>query len=169
MMMKVMKSALGINDIALTQMDFKINFPQPHKEFDVRAAFNSYEVDVDFHVVRDEEVTVFIKAEVNRGGAELPGYSIMAEVACIYQMQQKHNLTVQQVRELEGFSTIYIALNALRGMIANVTASAPFGRYILPSIDLNDLIRKKMSENEKRVAEKKEIKSTVKKKVAKKK
>lgn len=164
--MKAMRSPLQINDIALTQMDFQLIFPEPGKTVDMRVAFAGYEVDIDFHMVRERgQLTVFVKTEVNRGGAELPGYRITAEIACIYQMQQKHSLTEQQVNELEGFSTIYIALNALRGMICNVTANAPFGRYILPSIDLNDLIRKKVSEGDKSEPQKKEGKATTVKKI----
>lgn len=46
-------------------------------------------------------------------------------------------------QSVEGYSSVYMALNSLRTLVSGFTANAPFGRYILPSIDLNDLIRKK--------------------------
>jgi preprotein translocase subunit SecB len=53
------------------------------------------------------------------------------------------------------FSAVSIALNSLRGFISSLTANAPFGRYILPSIDVNDLFRQKAKVNVKPVVKRK--------------
>jgi preprotein translocase subunit SecB len=41
------------------------------------------------------------------------------------------------------YSTVSIALNLLRGFIITLTSAGPCGKYILPSIDIDDLFRQK--------------------------
>ncbi len=64
-------------------------------------------------------------------------------MACIFEFNKDISITREAKNSIEGFSTIYIALNSLRGFISQFSASGPIGRYILPSIDLNNLINKK--------------------------
>jgi hypothetical protein len=141
--MKPIASPLNIIDFAI--MNFEFNFVQPNekaKEIDLRDCFNNYELDIDFWIHANEVIQVSIKAEINRD-KKLPGYSIFAEAACIFEFNKSIEITDDARKSIEGFSTIYIALNSLRGFISQVTASAPFGRYILPSVDLNNLINQK--------------------------
>jgi preprotein translocase subunit SecB len=140
--MKAEASPLHIIDFAVTQLDFNL-VVSPNLDEDLRRYFKQYAVDVDFGLSKDEFLRVFIKAEVNYSENKLPGYSLAAEAACIFEFDKGSNLPAAIKNNLEGFSTVYIALNSLRGLISNFTANAPFGRYILPSIDLNDLIEKK--------------------------
>lgn len=140
--MKPQSSPLNIVDFAI--LNFELNFiaPQANQDFDYQRDFKSYELDIDFDINNDDFFQVFIKADINRGELKAPGYSIFAEAACIFQINNDR-LNDEQKNSLKDFSTIYIALNSLRGLISSFTANAPFGRYILPSIDLNDLINKK--------------------------
>jgi preprotein translocase subunit SecB len=138
--MKPKPSPLQILDFALTELEFKM-IPPENEQVDIVQSFKDYELDIDFGLSNDDFLKVYIKAEVNRD-EKLPGYSMMVEAACIFQFDAG-DLEEGIQRQLEGFSTIYIALNSLRGLISNFTSNAPFGRYILPSIDLNDLIEKK--------------------------
>ena len=141
--MKPKPSPLQVLDFALTELEFKI-IPPENEQVDIVQAFLDYDLDIDFGLSKDNFLKVYIKTEINKEG-NLPGYSMMAEAVCIFQFDAG-NLEESIQRQLEGFSTIYIALNSLRGLISNFTANAPFGRYILPSIDLNDLIEKKKAD-----------------------
>jgi hypothetical protein len=140
--MKPNASPLNIIDFAISSLEFNLVAPQQGMQ-DINEYFKNYEVDIDFGVAVDELIRVFIKADVNRGSKVLPGYSFSAEASCFFQLIENEPISADIKTSLEGFSTIYIALNSLRGLISSFTANAPFGRYILPSVDLNDLIEKK--------------------------
>lgn len=144
--MKPSPSPLNIIDCAI--MNFELNFvaPEEVEDFDVQGSFKDYPLDIDFDISSNDFFQVFIKADINRSSERRPGYSIFAEAACIFKFDEHKQLNSEQRNSLKDFSTIYIALNSLRGLISNFTANAPFGRYILPSIDLNDLITKKKAE-----------------------
>ena len=150
--MKPQASPLQILDFAITQLEFHLVPPEDVNE-DPTQYFRRYDLDIDFGISTDDFIKAYIKAEINLDD-KLPGYSILAEAACIFQFDQNTGLPEDVRKSMEGFSTIYIALNSLRGLISNFTANAPFGRYILPSIDLNDLIEKKKEANIKKVSKK---------------
>ncbi len=168
--MKATNSPLQIIDFALTRMDFHTITPADASSdhLDMAALFNEYEVDIDFGIEMKQFIAVRVIAKINYGSKKLPGYSICAEAGTFYRFGDDIALTDQQRAEIEGFSTIYIGLNVLRGLISGFTANAPFGRYILPSINLNELIAAKRKElqlgNEKletKNIEKKRIKKNV--------
>src|SRR5436853_5590460 len=122
--MKPIPSPLNVVDFAIMNLEF--NFIKPHNqdEIDFRKYFNEYELEIDFGIHSNKVIQVFIKAEINRVEKKLPGYSIMAEVACIFEFNEKIELPPETKNNIEGFSTIYIALNILRGFIGQVTANA---------------------------------------------
>lgn len=140
--MKATISPLSIVDFAITSMDFRMQAPAK-AETDVQEMFGRYEIDIDFSIMKKDIIIVSISANINME-KELPGYSIAAEAGCFFKFDEAVKLSESDRASLEGFSTIYIALNSLRGLISNFTANAPFGRYILPSVDLNALIGQKM-------------------------
>lgn len=139
--MKPKPSPLEIIDIAITQ--FNYSFIPSKKDGDITSYFKKYEIDIDFTIHGNDYLMVQLKANVNKIKEPLPGYSLMAEVTCVFNFDKKQ-VNVKEIREnIEGYSTLYITLNSLRGLISSFTSNAPWGRYILPSIDLNDLIEKK--------------------------
>jgi hypothetical protein len=144
--MKPIPSPLNIVEFALINLEFNFIQPEPQLDIDQEKLFLEYDLDIDFSIHRNDLIRVLIKAEINRASKRLPGYSILAEVACFFEFNKEVEISVEVKNNIEGFSTIYMALNTLRGVISQVTANAILGRYILPSIDLNDLIEKKKSE-----------------------
>lgn len=136
-------SPLNIIDFAVLEFQFKFVPPKAKPELDLKQYFDKYELDIDFTINTSDKIQVFIKAEINRGKKILPGYSILAEIACVFDFNNEIEITKEAKHSIEGFSTIYIALNSLRGFINQITATGPLGKYIFPSIDLNDLVKKK--------------------------
>jgi len=157
--MKPIASPLNIIDFAIMDFEYKFIPPQSTIEYDFKRDFNEYELDIDFSIHTDEVIHVFVKAEINRGKKILPGYSIFAEIACVFEFNKEIIIPTEAKASIEGFSTIYIALNSLRGFINQVTATGPIGRYILPSVDLNDLIKRKQEIVTKPVETKKKVKN----------
>jgi preprotein translocase subunit SecB len=139
--MKPKASPLNILNFAVIKFDY--NYVPAKDITDFKKVFNEYDLDIDFTINVEQVIHVAIKASVNKGKIILPGYSLSAEVACVFEFNKAIEISEQARNSIEGFSTIYIALNNLRGFISQLTASGPIGKYIFPSIDLNDLINQK--------------------------
>jgi preprotein translocase subunit SecB len=139
--MKPISSPLKLLDFAIMRMEFEF-IPNP-EAVNTEKVFETYELDLDFDVFKNDIMQIVMTVDINTGSTPKPGYKISAEVVSLFKMDTSAVLTEGEKENLEGFSTLYIALNNLRGVISSFTAHAPFGRYILPSIDLNDLIQKK--------------------------
>lgn len=140
--MKPSSSPLKILDFAITKFDFKFIHDRGKDYKPMAEYFQDYELDIDFNVYKGELLQVDINVDVNKKG-QIPGYSIAAVATCFFELDKAKNVNDEQRVAMEGFSIIYISLNSIRGLISNFTANAPVGRYILPSIDLNDLISQK--------------------------
>lgn len=152
--MKPQLSPLMLLDFAIINSSFK--FIAPPDNSDIRKIVPDYLIDIDFAIVQEPESTrVFIKTSVNQSETEFPGYSIFAEGVAVFDISKTATLTEDDRESLLQFSAVSIALNSLRGFISSLTANAPFGRYILPSIDVNDLFRQKAKVNVKPVVKRK--------------
>jgi preprotein translocase subunit SecB len=139
--MKPISSPLKLIDFAVLRMDY--DFFPPGDEGNPQSYFDKYELDLDFDMLKNDILHIIMSVDINVVDNPMPGYKISAKVASLFKLEDSPALSPEQRNSIEGFSTIYIALNNLRGIISAFTSSAPFGRYILPSIDLNDLIQKK--------------------------
>lgn len=158
--MKVQLSPLVLLDFAILKSSFK--FSTAKQETNIRDIAASYELDIDFAILKesDNSTRIFIKSAINQGKSKLPGYSIFAEGVAVFNLSKEVPLSKEDKNSLLQYSAVSIALNSLRGFIASLTANAPFGRYILPSIDVNDLFKQKL-----KATQMKEIKSKRNKKV----
>ena len=142
--MKPAASPLSILDFAITSFEFKFLSPVDGAQTDVKKLFSDYNIDIDFGIHSNDIIHVYMRAKINCDEKDRqPGYYIDAEATCIFELNKEIEISREARNDIEGFSTMYIALNTLRGFISQITANAPWGRYILPSIDLNDLIEKK--------------------------
>ncbi|MBL0334535.1 MAG: hypothetical protein IPP73_04175 [Chitinophagaceae bacterium] len=141
--MKPIASPLNIIDFAVINLDYKFIQPKKGDDIDVKKYFGSYDLDIDFAITKNEIIRVFIKSDINKGKKIYPGYSMSIEIACFFEFNEAVVVSESAKGDIGGFSTIYIALNALRGYVSQFTANAPYGRYIFPSVDLNDLIKQK--------------------------
>ena len=82
--MKPIASPLNIIDFAIINFEFKFIEPKEKEKVNFKEHFANYDLDIDFAIHDNEIMQVFIKAEINRGVKKLPGYSIFAEAACLY-------------------------------------------------------------------------------------
>jgi len=140
--MKPKLSPLKLLDFAIINCNFK--FLAPEDKIDIRSTFESYVIDIDFAIISESNGTrVFIKTSINQIENMLPGYSIFAEGVAVFDIAKTDSLSEENKKSLLQFSSVSIALSSLRGFITALTANAPFGKYTLPSIDVNDLFNQK--------------------------
>ena len=142
--MKPQMSPLVLNDFAIINCNFK--FTAPSEITDIRKIAKEYSLDIDFAVIKEDDGTrVFIKTSINNSDNKLPGYSIFAEGVAIFELKSVSSLSEEDKKSLLQYSAVSIAINSLRGFISSLTANAPFGKYILPSIDVNNLFQQKLA------------------------
>lgn len=135
-------SPLKLNDFAIINCNF--NFTAPPEKSNVRKIVDEYSLDMDFAIIKDGDISrVFIKTAINQGDTKLPGYSIFAEGVAIFELTSANSLSEKDKTSLLQYSAVSIAINSLRGFITSLTANGPFGKYILPSIDVNNLFIQK--------------------------
>lgn len=154
--MKAVLSPLRLHDFAVVNCSFK--FITTSEELDIKTLFSEYLIDIDYVIVPNEQlISVFIKTAINQSEDSKPGYVIFAEGVAIYELDE-NGLSKDDKNSLLQYSAVSIALNSLRGFISTLTANAPLGRYILPSIDVNKLFELKAKRLEKSVNRKKKKK-----------
>lgn len=142
--MKPKLSPLILNDFAIINCNFK--FTAPPEKSSIKKIVDEYSLDMDFAIIKEDDSTrVFIKTSINHGDNKLPGYSIFAEGVAIFELTSENSLSEEDKKNLLRYSAVSITINSLRGFISSLTANAPFGKYILPSIDVNNLFQQKLA------------------------
>ena len=140
--MKAKLSPLILIDFAILNSNF--TFIPPMADENVPEIVSLYDIDVNFALFPEPDlIRVLVKAAINSNQEKKSGYSMFAEGVAIFQFSKDAVLTDEEKKNLQQYSTVSLALNSLRGFISSLTASAPFGRYILPSIDVSDLFKQK--------------------------
>ena len=116
----------------------------------IKSLFDSYELDIEFahHFEDNGEIKVFVKISVNRQKKSLPGYKLLVEAVGLFSLED-NEITEEEQNNMKYYSTVSILIGYLRNSLAANTASAPFGPYLLPPIDMNELFRQKSGECEK--------------------
>lgn len=133
-------SAIKLEHFAVLQSHYE--FEQPKKELkDVQKIFDAYEIDIDFaHHDEDEDNTihVFVKIGINQAKKTLPGYKLLVEGVGMFSLKEE-DLPEENINNLKFYSTVSIIVGYLRNTLSGTTASAPFGPYLLPAIDMQQL------------------------------
>jgi len=133
-------SAIKLEHFAVLQSHYE--FEQPKKNVkNVQKIFDAYEIDIDFaHHDEDEHNTihVFVKIGINHKKKTLPGYKLLVEGVGVFSLKEE-NLSEEKINNLKFYSTVSIIVGYLRNTLSGITASAPFGPYLLPTIDMQQL------------------------------
>jgi preprotein translocase subunit SecB len=148
--MKAKFSPLQLLDFKL--LESHIEFVVPDEgELDVKQLFQSYSVDIDFGLQENEndhEIQLFTVIQINLGEQEtLPGYKIMVEGGGTFRIQNPEELDENLKKNLTQFSTLNMMINNLRNIIYQITNLGPMGGYLLPPIDISQLLRDKVGDN----------------------
>lgn len=153
--MKIKPSPLELKDFVVINFDYTfIPFTGDKPLQDI---FKEYDVDVDFAIRPDDPdlSRIFVKAKINRppDGESQPGYSIAVECLGLFTLKAK----IDKAEYSEHFinSGLTMTLSYMRSFVAGVTGHFPVGRFWIPSMDLNDLVRQKQLIMRKKNKEKK--------------
>ena len=141
------QSAIQLNHFAVLQSHYE--FEQPKKSpKNVLKLFQSYEIDIDFAHHEEEEgvIRVFVKIGINQVKKTIPGYKLLVEGIGLFHINDEE-ITEQEKNNLKFFSSVSIMIGYLRNSLTSITSSAPLGSYLLPPIDMGDLLAKKSKSN----------------------
>lgn len=155
--MKAHFSPLKLLDFKLLQNYYK--FEVAKEEIDIKDLFDSYQVDIDFGIGRNEEdqIQLVTMIEVNLNDEQKkPGYRIMVEGGGTFVIKDAENLEENLKNNLSQFSTLNMMINNLRNIIYQITNLGPMGGYLLPPIDITRLINDKAEQQEKNKTEQQE-------------
>ena len=140
--MKFKKSELELVEFSVVQSDFSVVSPKSQKDLD--DSILNYEIDINytFPDLKSKPHRIFLKIEINKTRKQKAGYSIFVEGVAFFNLPDNMN----EVKKLDllNYSGVPILLGNIRSFIASMTSFAPFGRYIVPSIDLQDLLMQKV-------------------------
>lgn len=132
-------SPLKIESFHIEQFHFE--FIPPQNESDL-ITVNS-RVEIDYQQYLDEKIfSVQMDIAINQNKSET-GYSIISNAIGRFSLDEERLISETDKHNLYGISTLNIMIGHLRGFIRDMTASGFLGAYILPSIDVRDLIERK--------------------------
>lgn len=149
--MKVKKAPLILHDFLVLDTKYKFNDPGESK-LKFPATFDEYEIDFDF-VAKEQkngEIFLFTKISINEIEDPLPGYIIYLEGVSVFSFDKSIELTENQISDYIYLSGLSICINNLRTYLANTTSFYPFGKYLLPAIDIGELHKEKNKLNKKK-------------------
>jgi len=139
------KSPLILKNFLLLKQTVEFVPTSSNKTIDVQKITDQYPVDIDF-VIQDSQkplYQLFVKIEINFSEQKLPGYSIFSEGVGVFEFDKSVADNETEKGNFLYFSGISICINSLRSIISGVTSHGPFGKYSLPSIDVNELLKDK--------------------------
>jgi preprotein translocase subunit SecB len=150
--MKAKFSPLQLLDFKLLETKYEFIIPG-EEEIDIKDLFQSYLVDIDFEIGKtdvQDEIRLFTKIEVNFTKKKTrPGYRLMVEGGGTFRIQDPENVDEGLRNNLSQFSTLNMMINNLRNIMYQITNLGPMGGYLLPPIDISQLLRDKAGELEK--------------------
>jgi preprotein translocase subunit SecB len=150
--MKAKFSPLQLLDFKLLESHYEFIVPK-EDDTNVKDLFQSYAVDIDFGIGKSDiegEIQLFTKIEVNKTKRKaLPGYKLMVEGGGTFRIQDPENVEEGLRNNLSQFSTLNMMINNLRNIMYQITNLGPMGGYLLPPIDITQLLRDKAGELEK--------------------
>ena len=146
--MRAKKSPLKLLTFEVLKSEYEFIVPE-EDEVIPEHLFSSYPINIEFaHLpIRDskELIQVFVEIKVNRL-KKIAGYSYSIKGMGVFSLNEK-NMDKKIAGNLRIMSSLNIIINNLRNIIAQQTAFAPMGVYLLPPIDVQDLLNKKMKKS----------------------
>ena len=143
--MIVDKSILILNDFIILNSKVKSIPFEKEQEFSFRECQSNYPIDIDYSIDElEDEDTFVIYCKVIINPEEKSGYSIYAEGVGFFGFDKGNDLSDAQKVNFANLSALSICITNLRSYVATATSFYPYGKFNFASIDVNDLIKKKM-------------------------
>ncbi len=141
--MKPKKSPLQQTEFVVLESSVKVYLPEDARELDLC----DIPVSIDFEVLEQESIdpsTFRIILELKGNESEsVPGYKFELTVGGEYHISEEITPGSPEFIALVQSSALACLINESRVYLQTITAFLPFGSYILPMVDLNDLVQQK--------------------------
>lgn len=136
------KSPFILRNFLLLKQNIEFVSPPNGESVNIPELFDLYNVDIDFAIPDNKNslYEIYIKVSANIVEQRQVGYSLFAEGVGIFEFDKTIPITDTEIGNYLYFSGISICINGLRSIISNVTSHGPFGKYTLPTIDVNSLL-----------------------------
>lgn len=121
-----------------------LSVPEPD---DFAGKLNDFSIDIDFDIFTneiDQDVRrIVVSVQGNDQENPVPGYcfSIVAQGA--FNFDKTIKVSKKDKDTLLTHSAIPLIIGQIRSYLSSLTAHGPFGIYLLPAIDMNDLLKQK--------------------------
>ncbi len=144
--MIVKESPLEVIDFFVVQFTFNSIPVKGDNDRSIEKMIYSHKIHIDFgkKKMNKDFDAFFLKAWSNFGKNMSPGYSFFIETVTYYRIRNERKLSRDIIKNLSTYSVLAVSYSNVRSVLNNMSANCPFGKYILPSIDINDIINKKM-------------------------
>ena len=141
--MKAKKSPLILNSFLLINHNYQF-IQQEEVPFNIEI-MEQYPIEIDYVIqeANDGMYQLFTKIDINNIDKPLPGYKLFIEGVCIFSFDKTNQISNSDKSALLHLSGISIGINSLRNVLSTITSNGPFGKYTLPSIDVNQLLEDK--------------------------
>lgn len=143
--MRIKKSPFLLKNFLLLKQNVEFIPPPNNEKVNVSEVFDSYSIDIDF-AVQDAPSSlyqIFTKIMINVDEQKQVGYSIFSEGVGIFEFDKNEKLSQEEIENFLYLSGIPICISSLRSIISNLTCHSPFGKFTLPSVDINSLLEDK--------------------------
>ncbi|HYD21701.1 MAG TPA: hypothetical protein VEB40_09525 [Flavipsychrobacter sp.] len=155
--MKPVKSPLILSDFSVLECSYAFIVPKNSNEDFSQATFDEYPLNIDYTISElGDFVRVFMDFEINYSDEPMDGYKFNVVAASIFRFAEG---TAEEEKGGWSNSMVSITINNIRSFIMNFTGGCPLGRYVFPSIDLNELVeqKRKSIDNLKKLAAPKKV------------
>jgi preprotein translocase subunit SecB len=142
--MKIKPSPLQLLDF--TVFSFKMGITPTDDPREINLSLLPVEIDFDTFQPKDAEKSIRIiemNLLVNKAGKKA-GYKFSLTASGVFSLEDETSLNENEKNNLLGISTINLMISNIRGFLKNVTSYGTFGAYLLPSVDMNDLMQEKV-------------------------
>ena len=75
------------------------------------------------------------------------GYKFSITANGIFELTNFEEFEQERVDQFLLYSALPMLISSVRNYLLNITSYAPHGKYLLPAIDLNDLVKQKIESN----------------------
>ena len=143
--MRVELSNLKLLDFAVVKTSYDLVTPENIDNIFSPEIFNEYPIDIDYTTdLFESQFRVFMDMNINCLDNKLEGYTISVTGVGIFKFKDIEDISEIYIEKTGlGASAISITINNIRSYVMSITSYSPFGKYILPAIDLHDFLQKK--------------------------
>lgn len=141
--MQAQKSPLILEESFIIASNI-LSVPEP-EEF--KGILNDFAIDIDFDIFTKETDTearrIVVSVQGNDQDNPVPGYCFSIVAQATYNYDKMVKVSKKDKDVLLTHSAIPMVIGQIRSYLSTLTAHGPFGIYLLPAIDMNDLIKQK--------------------------